>query len=73
MAPVLVLGSTGHVGNATINALVARGVATRAGTRDPSSEKAVALAALAGVEVVKADMGKDAAGSPGMIKPALTS
>jgi uncharacterized protein YbjT (DUF2867 family) len=51
-----VIGSTGNVGTATIHALAAKGIPTRAGVRDPTSEKAVALAALDGVVVVEADL-----------------
>lgn len=67
MATVLVLGSTGHVGNATVHALATKGIATRAGARDPASEKAAALAVLKGVEVVKADLGE-----PSTLAPAMT-
>ncbi len=52
--PVLVIGSTGNIGNATVTALAAKGTPTRAGVRDPASEKAVKLASLEGVEVVSA-------------------
>jgi len=55
--PVLILGSSGNVGFATVNALSSNGTTTRAGVRDPSSEKAKQLAALANVEVVAADLG----------------
>ena len=55
---VLILGSSGNVGFATVNALSSNGTTTRAGVRDPSSEKAKQLAALANVEVVAADLGK---------------
>lgn len=64
--PVLVIGSTGNVGNSTVNFLSAKGVATRAGVRDPASDKAVALAKLTGVDVVKADLGM-----PGTLGPAM--
>jgi len=43
---VLVIGSTGNVGTATIRALSANGVATRAGVRDTTSVKATELDAL---------------------------
>jgi uncharacterized protein YbjT (DUF2867 family) len=52
--PVLVIGSTGNIGNATVTALAAKGTPTRAGVRDPASEKAAKLASLEGVEVVSA-------------------
>jgi len=57
-APVVVLGSTGNIGQATIKALSAKGIATRAGVRDTSSDKASALAALEHISTVTADLGK---------------
>ena len=56
--PVLVLGATGNVGAATVQELSKKGIPTRAGVRDPSSNKAANLAGLDGVDVVKADMGE---------------
>eukprot|EP00050_Salpingoeca_kvevrii_P003527 m.226493 g.226493 ORF g.226493 m.226493 type:complete len:294 (-) comp10844_c0_seq1:121-1002(-) len=57
MAPkVLVLGSTGYVGQNTIQALSAKGISVLAGVRDPSSDKAKPLGDLPNVELVKADM-----------------
>ena len=53
MASILVIGSTGNVGNATVNALSSKGIKTRAGVRDPSTDKALALKALSNVEVVR--------------------
>jgi uncharacterized protein YbjT (DUF2867 family) len=57
---VLVLGATGSIGAAVVAALSERGVATRAGVRDPTSEKAVGLGNLKGVELVQADLGDGA-------------
>lgn len=56
---VVVLGSTGNIGSATVNALSSSygGSATiKAAARNPESDKAKALAKLAGVSVVKGDM-----------------
>ncbi len=52
---VLVLGATGNVGGATTRELLERGWSVRAVTRNPSSEKALAVAKL-GAEVVQGDM-----------------
>ena len=52
---VLVLGATGHQGGATARALVARGFAVKALTRDPDKPAAQALVTL-GVSVVKGDI-----------------
>jgi len=54
---VLVVGATGNVGKAVVSSLVSKlpGVTVKAGTRDPTGDKAKALAALAGVTPVKAD------------------
>jgi uncharacterized protein YbjT (DUF2867 family) len=49
--PVLVIGSTGNVGMATIQSLSTSGVPTRAGVRDVKSDKAIQLAALDNVTV----------------------
>jgi uncharacterized protein YbjT (DUF2867 family) len=51
----LIFGATGNVGGATARELLKRGWHVRAVTRDPSSEKAQALASL-GAELVQADM-----------------
>jgi len=59
MPTVLVVGSTGHVGQATIRALVAKGARVKAGCRNPESEKASTLAALDGVVAVKCDMNEE--------------
>lgn len=50
-----VVGATGQQGGATVRALMDRGVAVRALTRDPSSTAARSLT-TAGVEVVAADL-----------------
>lgn len=57
---VLVLGATGNVGQAAVNALSAKYGASatiKAGTRNPESDKAKALSKLPGVTVVKASAG----------------
>ncbi|MGW7514543.1 NmrA family NAD(P)-binding protein [Streptomyces sp. NPDC054796] len=54
-APVLVTGATGQQGGATARALLATGVPVRALVRDPSTERARALAAL-GAELVTGDL-----------------
>lgn len=54
-----VVGATGNTGHAAVkflSELVAAGSEIRAGTRRPDSDKAKALALLANVKVVKADM-----------------
>jgi uncharacterized protein YbjT (DUF2867 family) len=53
---ILVAGATGRQGGATVRALLERGYAVRALTRNPDSEKAQKLAAQ-GVQVVKGDLG----------------
>eukprot|EP00036_Acanthoecidae_sp_10tr_P019574 CAMPEP_0206304004 /NCGR_PEP_ID=MMETSP0106_2-20121207/9525_1 /ASSEMBLY_ACC=CAM_ASM_000206 /TAXON_ID=81532 /ORGANISM="Acanthoeca-like sp., Strain 10tr" /LENGTH=148 /DNA_ID=CAMNT_0053734809 /DNA_START=126 /DNA_END=569 /DNA_ORIENTATION=+ len=63
---VLVIGATGNVGTATVSALSSRGIVTRAGARDPSSDKAKALATQPHVESVRADLG-----DPDSLPPAL--
>ena len=60
MSTVLVVGSTGNVGAATVRSLVAKGITVRAGCRNVESDKAKALAALDNVEVVHADMNDEA-------------
>ncbi|WNV85769.1 NmrA family NAD(P)-binding protein [Umezawaea sp. Da 62-37] len=54
-APVLVTGATGRQGGATARALLAAGIPVRALVRDPSTERAAAVAAL-GVELVTGDL-----------------
>src|SRR5690606_11972036 len=54
-APVLVTGATGKQGGATARALLAAGVDVRALVRDPSTDRAAALAAL-GAELVTGDL-----------------
>lgn len=52
---VLIFGATGNVGGAAARQMLTRGWQVRAVTRDPSSEKALALARL-GAEVIQGDM-----------------
>lgn len=52
---VLIFGATGNMGGAATRELLMRGWQVRAVTRDPGSEKAVALSNL-GAEVVQGDM-----------------
>ena len=52
---VLVFGATGNIGGAATRELLAGGWQVRAVTRDPSGDKASALAKL-GAEVVQGDM-----------------
>ncbi|WP_333752376.1 NmrA family NAD(P)-binding protein [Streptomyces sp. IBSBF 2394] len=54
-APVLVTGATGRQGGATARALLASGVPVRALVRDPSAERAAAIAGL-GAELVAGDL-----------------
>ena len=57
---VLVLGATGNIGQAAVKALSDKYGATatiKAGTRNPESDKAKALAKLPGVTAVKASAG----------------
>eukprot|EP00451_Oxyrrhis_marina_P016338 CAMPEP_0204314202 /NCGR_PEP_ID=MMETSP0469-20131031/4060_1 /ASSEMBLY_ACC=CAM_ASM_000384 /TAXON_ID=2969 /ORGANISM="Oxyrrhis marina" /LENGTH=312 /DNA_ID=CAMNT_0051294643 /DNA_START=57 /DNA_END=995 /DNA_ORIENTATION=- len=51
-----VLGATGQQGGSVLRALVEQGTSVVAITRNPESEKAKALAGMAGVEVRKADL-----------------
>jgi len=51
----LVFGATGNIGGAVARELLKRGWSVRAVTRNPSSEKALALAEL-GAEIFQADM-----------------
>lgn len=53
--PALVVGATGKQGGATARSLLAEGVPVRALVRDPSSERAQALAAL-GAELAVGDL-----------------
>ncbi|MFG1610992.1 NmrA/HSCARG family protein [Actinoplanes sp. NPDC049265] len=64
-APVLVTGATGRQGGATARALLAAGVPVRALVRDPSSDRARAIAGL-GAELVTGDLT-----DPGTLPPAL--
>ena len=52
--PLLVCGATGAQGGAVVNALLEKGLATRALVRDPASPKAQALAAR-GVQLAQGD------------------
>lgn len=52
---VLIFGATGNIGGATAREMLKRNWQVRAVTRNPESEKALALASL-GAEVVQADM-----------------
>ncbi|MFD5216510.1 NmrA family NAD(P)-binding protein [Streptomyces tendae] len=54
-APVLVTGATGRQGGATARALLASGVPVRALVRDPSTQRAAAVAGL-GAELVAGDL-----------------
>ncbi|MBU6531458.1 NmrA family NAD(P)-binding protein [Streptomyces sp. NPDC057245] len=54
-APVLVTGATGRQGGATARALLKSGVPVRALVRDPSTDRAAAVAAL-GAELVTGDL-----------------
>lgn len=54
-APVLVTGATGRQGGATARALLAAGVPVRALVRDPTTDRARAVAAL-GAELVPGDL-----------------
>ena len=51
---VLVIGATGTIGQATVKYLSGKVRSVKAGTRNPESENAKALAELEGVTVVKA-------------------
>ena len=62
-APIVVTGATGHQGGAVARHLLKDGWRVRALTRDPTSAKARALAAL-GAEVVRGDMGDPASLRP---------
>ena len=61
--PIVVTGATGHQGGAVARHLLAAGWPVRALTRDPTSDKARALAAL-GAEVVRGDMANAASLRP---------
>src|SRR5687767_8990182 len=60
---IVVTGATGHQGGAVARHLLRAGWRVRALTRDPTSGKARALAAL-GAEVAKGDMGDPASLRP---------
>eukprot|EP00004_Rigifila_ramosa_P010359 TRINITY_DN221_c0_g1_i8.p1 TRINITY_DN221_c0_g1~~TRINITY_DN221_c0_g1_i8.p1 ORF type:complete len:414 (-),score=90.25 TRINITY_DN221_c0_g1_i8:59-1258(-) len=57
VSSVAVFGASGNVGAATVKALAAKNLKVRAGIRNPDSDKAQPLKALAGVEVVAASLG----------------
>lgn len=57
---VVIAGATGQQGGATIRALAGKGFTLRALTRDPNSDKAKAVAAETGAELVKADLDDEA-------------
>ena len=50
---VLIFGATGNIGGAATRELIKRGWQVRGVTRDPNSEKALALVKL-GVDIVQA-------------------
>ena len=58
LSPIAVFGATGAQGGAVVSALQAKGVPVIALTRDVTSAKAVALAALPGVTVRVGDLAK---------------
>src|SRR5262245_16363135 len=53
---VVISGATGQQGGAVIRALAGKGFTLRALTRDPNSDKAKAVAAETGAELVKAEL-----------------
>ena len=57
---VVISGATGQQGGATARALAGKGFTLRAITRDPNSDKAKALAAATGAELVKAELDDEA-------------
>lgn len=57
---VVISGATGQQGGATIRALAGKGFILRALTRDPNSDKAKAVAAATGAELVKAELDDEA-------------
>jgi len=57
---VVIAGATGQQGGATIRALAGKGFTLRALTRDPNSDKAKAVAAETGAELVKAELDDEA-------------
>ncbi len=57
---VVIAGATGQQGGATIRALAGKGFTLRALTRDPNSDKAKAVAAETGAELVKAQLDDEA-------------
>lgn len=66
--PIIVLGSSGNVGKATLAALSAAGVPAKAGVRDPSPDnpKNAPLLAMSGITLAQADMSK-----PETLAPAI--
>lgn len=61
MSKVIVIsGATGQQGGATARALAGHGFTLRALTRDPNSDKAKALAAATGAELVQAELDDEA-------------
>lgn len=57
---IVISGATGQQGGATARALAGKGFPLRALTRDPNSDKAKALVAATGAELVKADLDDEA-------------
>jgi len=57
---IVISGATGQQGGATARALAGKGFTLRALTRDPNSDKAKALAAATGAELVKAELDDEA-------------
>ena len=57
---ILISGATGQQGGATARALAGKGFKLRALTRDPNSDKAKALAAATGAELVKGELDDEA-------------
>ncbi len=66
--PIIVLGSSGNVGKATLAALSAAGVPATAGVRDasPDNPKNAPLLAMSGISLAQADMSK-----PETLAPAI--
>mmetsp|Transcript_17480 Transcript_17480/g.28399 ORF Transcript_17480/g.28399 Transcript_17480/m.28399 type:complete len:190 (+) Transcript_17480:60-629(+) len=66
--PILVVGGTGQLGRFVVDELSSRGLGpTRCLVRNPTSESAMALAQIPGVEIVKGDLTE-----PEDIKAAVT-
>lgn len=57
---IVISGATGQQGGATARALAGKGFTLKAITRDPNSDKAKALVAATGAELVKADLDDEA-------------